>query len=270
MDSGGDTSHDYTPSNDFLSDNITERQRHAPPTSLLISHAVAGRLSLSNESHDELVDFSQLFDESVPIPIAAALISLAGNEFKTREAIAALQEDLIGIKNDVVKITQNMEKHTTLSSTQKADLLAGAKYVLLDPTRISYSNDAIVADLHKYLKKHAQNNAFTAFFANENSSFRKVMNAGARQQISYAKTTLKNLWISTTIDESTAVGATEATALVAKTMVGTSDAVGTKDTARMLIVRRFLREREERLRNAKPKKAITIAPNNKRRRRDNF
>ncbi|KAJ3712455.1 hypothetical protein C8R42DRAFT_727983 [Lentinula raphanica] len=247
MDSSDDSNHIYTPSNNLASEDTHESQGHAPPASLLICHAVAGRLSLSNESHDEL-----LFDGSVPIPIAAALISLAGNEFKTREAIAALQGDLAGIKHDV------------------ADLLAGAKYVLLDPSRISYSNDAIIADLNKYLKKHAQNNSFTAFFANENSSFRKVMNAGARQQISYAKTTLKNLWISTTIDESTAISTSEATALVTKTMVGTSDAVGTKDTARMLIVRRFLRERQERLQNAKPKKVAAIASNNKRRRRDNF
>lgn len=89
----------------------------------------------------------------------------------------------------------------------QADLRAAAKYVILDPTRHSYHNDALVRDImvsiqlseainadmlsQVYLNKHSQTNSFTAFFASENSVFRQTMEAKGQKDASYAKRILK-------------------------------------------------------------------------------
>ncbi|KAE9404038.1 hypothetical protein BT96DRAFT_989766 [Gymnopus androsaceus JB14] len=90
-------------------------------------------------------------------------------------------------------------------------------------------------------------------------------------------------WVSTTLNPHTAVGTTLATKTVANIMIGNSDTVGVQQISRMLLVRAWLREHDERRSQpAKPKQLTTSKPkknqkdqdsntsNKRKRMKDNF
>lgn len=56
----------------------------------------------------------------VALPLAAALISLAGYQFKTQENIAALQANVAAVQEDVTKLSENSEKSISVSDSQRA------------------------------------------------------------------------------------------------------------------------------------------------------
>ncbi|KAJ4467656.1 hypothetical protein C8J55DRAFT_492569 [Lentinula edodes] len=245
----------------------------AVSNSLLISHAVSGNLGLEDSHRDALVEFAQYFDDTVALPVTAGFIYLAGSQFKVQEETAALRQEVAVMQENIAKFSSNAQNNFVISPAHKSDLLVASKIVLYSPTRISYSNDAVIADVYKYLKENAKQNTFTQFFSTETTSTRRVFTAAARSQASYAKTTLKDTWMELSLD----LGITAATEQVAKAMLGSSEAIGAQHTSRLLLVRRFCRERNDRILKAKAR-PLTIPTtktrnkNSKRKKRggDNF
>ncbi|KAJ3875200.1 hypothetical protein F5051DRAFT_442613 [Lentinula edodes] len=269
MDSGA-----YSPAASPGVNSLNGQQRNpAVSNSLLISHAVSGNLGLEDTHRDALAEFAQYFDNTVALPVTAGFIYLAGSQFKLREETAALRQEMAVMQENIAKFSQNTQNSFVITSAQKSDLLVASKIVLYSPTRISYSNDAVITDVYKYLKENAKLNTFTQFFATETTSTRRIFTAAARGQASYAKTTLKDTWTEFSLD----LGITAATEQVAKAMLGSSEAIGAQHTSRLLLVRRFCRERNNRIQRAKARPSTistskTRSKNSKKKKRggDNF
>ncbi|KAJ3782649.1 hypothetical protein GGU10DRAFT_378382 [Lentinula aff. detonsa] len=231
---------------------------------LLLSLDLTQELNISNAGTTLFSSYAGLL-AGLPEPLTAASLFSPALLLRIIDLLNELQAEVKSIKEATLNAVSHIETSAVLSDSQKNDVLAAAKMAVFDPTRVVFSNDSIVSDGYKLLEKYQSRNAFTPHFTSPTTKFAKLMRDELRTQASYAKTLLKISYLKTLYGKH-ASGVTKATQYVALAMTGSDDGVGLRETARALIMRKFIREQVDK-KKIKVPAFITQKTGSKKRRR---